>query len=469
MAAVQRKPPTELLQQVRRTVDRYDMLRAGDRVLIAVSGGPDSVALLGTMVALSAEYDIELCVAHLNHQLRGAESLRDQQCAEMAAQRLGFPCVIGTTNGLRGAANLEGRAREQRYAFLENTAQARKCTKIATGHTRDDQAETVLMRLLRGTGCDGLVGIHAVRDGHVIRPLIECSRQQVLGFLQAVGLPFCLDSSNEDRSRVRNRVRHEVIPLLQSISPDVTRKLASTAAIVAGEVRLLDEHVEAIVAPLRSTDGSLALSTLSQAPPELRPRVVRRWLHHQRGNLHGVNADHIRAIVRLARGRRPNARVRLPGRQLVVREYGQLRFHAVEPSPVCERDQWLTPDSIVESPSGWQLTAELLALDGRNFPRPADLWSLVADADVIRLPLLVRTPRPGDRMRPIGLGGQRKLQDIFVDRKLPLDARRSQPVVESDGTILWVPGVARAEHGLITPATRQTLRVVARKTTIAGA
>jgi tRNA(Ile)-lysidine synthase len=192
-------------------------------------------------------------------------------------------------------------------------------------------------------------------------------------------------------------------------------------------------------------------------------------LQHQRGHLHRVSAEHIRAIVSLAYGTRPNSRIRLPGRQLVVREYGHLRFHAVEPRPVCEPARWLAPNSVVESPPGWQLTAEVLALDGKGFQRPADLWSLVADADVIRPPLLVRTPRPGDRIRPIGMSGQRKLQDIFVDRKLPLDARRSQPVVECDGTILWVPGVARAAHGLITPATRQTLRLVARKTTIAGA
>ncbi len=466
---MQRTTSTALLQQVQRTVDRYEMLQPGDRVLVAVSGGPDSVALLGAMAALSTNYGIDLCAAHLNHQLRGVESLRDPQCTEAVAKRLGIPCVVGASHGLRGAANLEARARERRYAFLAEVAESRACTKIATGHTLDDQAETILMRLLRGTGCDGLVGIHPVRDGRIIRPLIDCARQQVLDFLEALRLPFCRDSSNEDCSFLRNRVRHEVMPLLESISPDAKHKLASAAAIVSGEVKLLDEQVESIVAPLQSGDGSLAISALSRAPAELRPRVLRKWLQHQRGSLRQVSAEHIRAIVRLAFGKQPNARVRLPGRALVVREYERLLFRPVELPPVSAPDQSLASGSVVEAPPGWRLAAEVRPLDSRGSYPPPNLWSLLADAEVIRPPLLVRTPRPGDRMRPIGLGGQRKLQDIFVDRKLPLDARRSQPVVECDGTILWVPGVARADHGLITAATRRILRVVAHKTTIAGA
>ncbi len=457
------------MRQVRRTLDRYEMLGTGDRILVAVSGGPDSVALLGVLAALSTDYGIELCVAHLNHRLRGGESLRDQQCAEMVAARLGIRCVVGTSTGLEGVPNLEAQARTQRYAFLSKVASAQKCTKIATGHTRDDQAETVLMRLLRGTGCDGLAGIHPVRDGFVIRPLIECSRRQVLAFVQAARLPFCLDSSNADRRFVRNRVRHEVMPLLQSISPGAPRRLACTAAIVAEEAKLLDERVEGMVAPTRSPDGSLGISALRHAAAGLRPRVVRRWLQEQRGDLHRLTAAHFRAIIDLARGGCPNGRVRLPAGHLVVREYERLRFRPVASLPTVEPARWLEAGSAVESAAGWRISAEVLAPEDGQFRRPPDLWSLAADAEVIRTPLRVRTARPGDRIRPLGLGGQRKLHDIFVDRKVPLDARRTHPVVECDGAIVWVPGLARAAHGLITPATRRALCLVALKTGIAGA
>jgi tRNA(Ile)-lysidine synthase len=443
------------------------MLGAGDRVLVAVSGGADSVALLAALVALSSRYRSELCVAHLNHQLRGDEARRDQQCSEMLAARLGVRSIVGCHAGLSGRSNLEARAREARYAFLTETAERQGCTKIATGHTLDDQAETVLMRLLRGTGGDGLAGIRAVRDGWVIRPLIECSRQQILAFLHAWELPYCSDSSNEDRRFLRNRVRHEVMPLLRSINPDVARQLASTAAIVAGEAGVLEQRV-AMLASMPLDGGSFPVSALGQVPAELHGRLLRRWLREQRGSLHRLTAAHLRAIVSVARGRQPNARVRLPGGEMVVREYDRLRLRSWPAAAAVEPIRWLAPGSCVDLASGWRIRADVSVLEAGNWQQPRNLWHMVADAEAVRQPLMVRVPRPGDRVRPIGLAGHRKLQDIFVDRKLPLDARRTCPVVECNGEILWVPGVVRGQPGLMTPTTRRVLHLVAEKTAVAA-
>jgi tRNA(Ile)-lysidine synthase len=461
--AVQRSPSTALLQQMRRTLTRSAMLTPGDRVLVAVSGGPDSVALLAALVVLSDALAIEVRAAHFNHQLRGAESRRDQQCAEVVTERLGVRCIVGDAVGLACTCNLEANAREQRYSFLTRTAAAEACTKIATGHTMDDQAETLLMRLLRGSGADGLVGIHAARDGRIVRPLLECSRQQVLAFLKAHALPFCEDSSNCDRRRLRNRVRHDVLPLLRSINPDVVRTLASAAEILAGETRLLEADARA---RLPAGAAGLPVAVIVAAPPALRGRMVRAWLRQRRGDLRRLSAAHVRAVVDLALGQRPSASARLPGGERVARQYDELRWDRNEPPPVDERCQELVAGSAVSLTSGWCIRAELV--EPPPPPRPADLWEVTADAAVVLTPLLVRSARPGDRVRPLGMRGHRKLQDIFVDRKLPRADRWSVPVVEAAGEILWVPGVVRSGAALITAATRSSLRLVAQKTGIAG-
>jgi tRNA(Ile)-lysidine synthase len=443
------------------------MLVPGDRVLVAVSGGPDSVALLGALVTLAEELGISVCAAHLNHGLRGEESLRDQRCAEDVARRFGVPCVVGVADALHRGSNLEARARQQRYAFLSGAAGEQGCTKIATGHTLDDQAETMLMRLLRGTGSDGLAGILAVRDGSIIRPLIECSRAEVLAFLYARELPFCEDSSNRDFRFLRNRVRHEVMPLLAAISPTARRNLAAAAEILRDEAVFLREHDARLLAVALAPDGSLAVPALVGAAAPLRARLVRAWLRERRGDLLGLSGTHFRAVVNVALGPRPNGRVRLPGGQWVVREYGCLRYPGGEEAPVVATEHLLVPGSAVCLQSGWRIGAELESF-GEDWRRPMDLLEAVADAAAVAVPLVVRTLRPGDRIQPLGVRGHRKLQDVMVDRKLPLQARRSCPVVELDGEIFWVPGVVRSNRALVTPATRSTVRLRAQKTGVAG-
>jgi tRNA(Ile)-lysidine synthase len=434
------------------------------------------VALLGVLHRLARRYRLELHAAHFNHRLRGAESDRDQACAAAVAARLGVPCTIGASAGWTTGANREAQAREQRYAFLSEVAAAQGCTKIATGHTLDDQAETVVMRLLRGTGWDGLAGIHPVRDGHIIRPLIECSRAQVVAFLQAYDLPFCEDSSNADPRFLRNRVRHEVLPLLRAINPAVARHLAAVADILAAEGRVLDAQVAPVLrtavlraAVLRTAEDSgagLAISAVRDTP--LAARLVRAWLRQERGSLVRLGAAHVQAVVALARGARPNAQIRLPGGHVVVREYEHLWLRVSAAAVGAPTAHVLLPGAPLQLETGWRLAAELVSASDAP-PLPADLWSLVADADALDGPLIVRGARPGDRIQPLGMRGQRKLQDVFVDRKLPRAQRDTCPVVEAGGAVLWVPGVARSGQALITATTRSVLRLIAENPAIAGA
>jgi len=420
------------------------------------------VALLATLVKLTPVLALNVRAAHFNHHLRGDESQRDQTCAQQIATTLGVPCVVGDGVGLSGASNLEARAREQRYAFLSRAAAAAGCTKIATGHTIDDQAETLLMRLLRGTGWDGLACIQPIREGRIVRPLIECSRQQVLTFLDANALSFCEDSSNNDRRLLRNRVRHAVLPLLRTINPNVTRALASTAEVLAEEAAFLETVSRSRLA---ASPSSLPIAAVLTAPATLRGRIVRSWLKGHRGDVRKLSAAHVRAIVSLAQGQQPGARVRLPEAECVIREYDQLRWQVGEKPVARESPRELVPGSAVSLASGWRISMEVCDAGVSQFP---DLWEMAADADAVPPPLVVRSARPGDRIRPLGLHGSRKLQDIFVDRKLPRASRWSFPVVEAAGELLWVPGMVRSGTALISPETRCVLRLVAQKTGIAG-
>jgi len=441
------------------------MVSPGDRVLVAVSGGPDSVALLGALVALAPMLKIDVGAAHFNHHLRGEESERDQACAQQVATTLGVRCVVGSAVDLCGQPNLEARAREQRYAFLAKVAEAEGCAKIATGHTMDDQAETLLMRLLRGTGWDGMACIQPVRDGRIVRPLIDCSRSQVMRFLTARQLPFCEDSSNRDMHMLRNRMRYEVLPLLRAINPNVVHTLASTAEILSGEAALLEAQARCL---LPASTLALPLTAILAAPPALRGRVVRTWLRARRGDLRRVTTAHIRAVVDLALGERPGARVSLPGGERVVREYEQLRWKTDETAAPVEPPREIVPGSSVSLASGWSIVAELLDAPRLDPRHTQSVWEMTADAATVPAPLLVRGARPGDRVRPMGLQGSRKLQNIFVDRKLPRDERWSYPVVEAAGEVLWVPGIVRSNAALITGETSSTLRLVAWKAGIAG-
>lgn len=460
---MQRNRSAALINRVARTIARHGMAAAGERILVALSGGPDSVALLAALHGLAERLQVHLTAAHFNHGWRGAESDRDQACAEGVATRLGIACVVGSAAAPLARRNREASARAERYAFFERVAAAQGCTRIATGHTADDQAETVLLHLLRGAGWDGLAAIPPVRDATVIRPLIACERPDILAFLDEQGLPFCHDSSNTDRRFLRNRVRYDVLPHLQALNPRATHHLAAAATVAAAERVALDDWAAAMLGP----EAELTVAALHAVAAGLRGRLVRVWLRRHRGSLNRLSAAHVHAVVDLALGARPNVEVALPGGR-VVRAYDALAW-TVDPLPaVPDVDHEIVPGQVVELAGGWRIVAAVDSAVDTPVAPPVDLWTCTADADLVSLPLCVRSGRAGDRIQPLGMTGHRKLQDVFVDRKVPRTVRRSCPVVTVADAVLWVPGVVRSAHALIGPGTRSVLRLSAQKPGVAG-
>jgi tRNA(Ile)-lysidine synthase len=237
-----------MLKRIRKTITDCSLLEREDHLLLAVSGGPDSVALLRVMMLLSSEYDLRLTTAHLNHGLRGAEAQREEAFVRKLCAEMGIACICKTIDirmlQLGSGMSIEEIGREERYRYLDETAEACGAGKIATGHHRDDQAETVLINLLRGCGPEGLKGIPPVRDGRIIRPLLHVGRGEILEFLNREGLSYMTDSSNLSRLFLRNRIRHELIPeLILRYNPGVVEALSHTAEIIRKE----DDYLQAVI------------------------------------------------------------------------------------------------------------------------------------------------------------------------------------------------------------------------------
>jgi tRNA(Ile)-lysidine synthase len=424
----------------------------GEHLLVATSGGPDSSALLLALAELAPQHGWRLTAAHVNHGLRGAEAAIDRDVAALVAARAGVPLVERRLALRRGSA-LEARARRARHRALVAMAVEVGASRIVLGHTADDQAETLLLRLLRGAGRGGLAGMRRAR-GRLLRPLLGATRADVRHFLAARGVAGTIDRSNADLRHARNRVRKLVLPLLAAeFNPAIVRGLAA----LAGRLRDEEDVLDALAAERSAAfvDGEQLDTAVGAEPAALCRRVVRRWLEY--GVRPGVSAEQIERVLALARGTRREV-VALPGPVRVLREGDRLvRRTGRQPAPhaFCVA---IAPGGSAAA-TGWKLTLSPPAprADG-ELPAPRDVQALF-DAEALAGDLIVRSRRPGDRVHLPGVG-TRKLQDVLVDAKVPREARAALPLVELAGEILWVPGVARSTAAAVGPRTRLVVRGV---------
>ena len=450
-----------MIDLVLRTFRRYDMLPRGGRVLCALSGGGDSVALLHLLLDLQERRELVLAgAAHFNHGLRGSDADDDERfCRELTAS-LGVRFVVGRADVREQAKtarrSIEDAARRARYEFLSSAAVELEADAIAVAHTADDQAETFLLRLIRGSGTRGLGGIRP-KAGNVIRPLIDVRREALRSYAHARQLAFREDHSNADVAIPRNKIRHELIPCLEhGFSPGIVEVLAREAASAQeDEDRLQAEAIDlgaSIV--LTSTPTTLDASAFRKLHPALAARVAREALGRLAGERF-VGFDHIRRFTEFVERAADGAAMSLPGQQVLrlgdrivlrpeprrrVRRAGDTEFVSPGESGrggAVFRFPLSIPGEVVLGPQGMAVSADWS--EGM-----AEAGCFVAGAT---LPLAVRSRQPGDRFNPPGLGGRsRKLQDYLVDRKVPRAERDLLPlVVDDDNRIVWVVGYGVAE------------------------
>ncbi len=431
------------LATLRGTVARHGLLARGDTVLAAVSGGADSVALLAGLLALRSDLGITVVAAHLDHGMRGGESTRDRTFVDELARRLDVPCVSETAQIPPG--NFEAEARRIRYAFLERAADQLAATRIATGHTRDDQAETVLLRVVRGAGRRGLGGIRPHR-GRIIRPLLDCDRVQVRGFLVEQGLAWRRDYSNFDLAFERARVRSGFLPALaRELNPRLGRTLADLADLMREEDTLLDR-----LAATAARGQVLATPVLHAIEPVLARRAIRLWWQRH-GSGQRLGRRHLEAVRDLAARSSDDGEVAVPG-GAIVRERNQLDFRAGS-APVRTLDHWelpLVPGAELVTPGGWRLS---LVASSPDPGMPPGETACLIDADRSGATFVVRNRRPGDRLRAHGLDGHTTIKRLFASRHVPRHRRDDHPVVVCDGEVLWVPGCGRSDAALVGPTT----------------
>ncbi len=435
--------------RIRLAIRRYGLFRAGDGIVMAVSGGPDSVALLHALALAARGEGWKLHAAHLHHGIRGDEADADENLVRGHAARLGIPFHGSRLDPdlLRGPG-IEARARRVRYAFLHEVARRTGAGRIATGHTRDDQAETVLLRLLRGSGARGLSGIRPRREDGVVRPLLLTSRAEVIAYLARGKLAFREDATNRDPRFLRNRVRHEVLPLLRSLSPRIDERLSALADSLRADADCLEEITARVrrardTAPGDGLDGAWLLDL---------PEAIRRRVTGAALRAAGTPPDRVASAIvaildalaeegsasRLIELRGGNtAQVDRAGVQIGKPADRALRSEFPEPF-----DLPLASPGVTLLPGGRSIEATI-----REEAPPVSSDIAIFDLATIVAPLRVRSRRPGDRIRPRGFGRSRKVQDLLTEARVPRAERDRVPIVVMGNEVIWVVGLRASEIG----------------------
>lgn len=444
-----------LVARVHAFASRHDLWTPDTRIVAAVSGGSDSVGLLFILHALQLDGRLRLAgAAHLHHHIRGERADADAAFVQALANRLGLLLVMGHADvpalAREGRHSLEVAGRQARLAFFRQALTDTGAHSVALAHTRGDQAETVLLRLARGAGPRGLAGM-SPRAGHRIRPLLEVGRGEVRRWLEALGETWREDATNEDVTVARNRLRHEVLPRLAALNPRVEDALARAARIHLADADLLDELAGAEADRLVTRcDGEvwLDLDRLGRLPEALARRVVLRAFETLDPS-RAYGWEETDAVLRIGAARaRDIGRVRLERKE----GRGVLRIRDTVTAKAADGVSLsLDVPGVVRHPAGWwEVVAEgpmpVAEAPGRQSDRA------VVDAAVAGRSLTVRTWQAGDRVEPLGLGGRKKVQDVFVDRKVPRDERARVPVVvDARGRIVWVAGHVVSEVARVTP------------------
>jgi tRNA(Ile)-lysidine synthase len=466
------------IDRVAGIITRYSMLERGDRAGVAVSGGADSMALLELLHRLSAPLGTELLVVHVNHALRGAESEGDEEFVRARAAALDLEVAVARAPIESG--NLEQEARRLRREFFQECMAKRGLRRVALGHTRSDQAETVLFRLLRGSGLAGLAGMRPVTEDGLIRPLLTSSREEVRAWARAEGIVWREDSSNTSRQFARNRLRNETMPLLaREFNANLEAVLAGVAQLARDEENYWAQQIEPLyqeIAKRNELGSILQVERLSALHPAVQRRLIRRALQEAKGDLRSLDFAHVEAVLRICHSEHGHDRVIVPGvdalrsfDQLLLARPGALnsepRNFRVDLQPGVEH-----PLPASESSSIFVNWAEYAGENYVTFKEDQTLVTEVADLDGDALArqgepihLFARNWEPGDELRRPGHKGADKIKSLFQANRVLLWERRHWPVVVAGGEIVWTRGFGVSASYASSAGSRRVLRLEYRR------
>jgi len=490
-----------LPERVLHFIQEHHLVSSRHRLLVAVSGGPDSVCLLHILAKLQEELGTRLYVAHLNHQLRGAESEADAQYVSDLARHLDIPATIEQRDvkgyQARTHISLEEAAREVRYTFLAQAARSMGADRVAVGHTIDDHIETILMHLIRGTGTRGLRGLQPYAEWKsktdsltIIRPLLQVSREETAGYCHRHDLKPRIDASNLSLSPLRNRIRHQLLPLLRSYNPRVDEALLRTARIASDDLAFLDKEIARVwdeIAQERENTIILDKEKFGQLPSALKRHLLRASIEKLLGNIMDIETRHIEQIM-AALTKPAGKRLSLPGGLIFSIDYDKYLLGqdpaTLSPLPTLSDEFPLKVPGETSLPD-WHIEAtiidrEQMAEKGKperalapseiTTPLPLDkgkgtkgmglmnnLFTAYFDLDKTGERLIVRSRQPGDRFQPLGMSQPKKLNEFMIDAKIPQTWRQRIPIICSPEHILWVVGWRIDDRVKVTDNTKQIL------------
>jgi tRNA(Ile)-lysidine synthase len=467
-----RKPVDKrsLDQRVLDFIQARRLISGGEIVLVAVSGGQDSVCLLHVLNNLQSVLDIKLHVAHLNHQLRGKEAAADARYVAALAKKLGIPCTVEKRDVLsyqkEHGLSLEEAAREVRYGFLASVAEAVGADLVAVGHTLDDQAETILLHLVRGTGTKGLRGLrpaagwpYAGGKLQIIRPLLEVRREETGAYCTDFNLQPRQDATNLSLEPLRNKVRLELLPLLKSYNPQMVEALQRAARLAGDDIEYLESEAVKIWPQLVRMLGNAVIlekKALGNLPVSMQRYILRRAIEQTAGNLKDIEARHIEELIH-GLNKPAGKKISLPYGLVFAIDYENYRLEKVhsEASPLAE----LTGEYAVKIPGEttvpcWKIKAALVKT---MVAKKTDGFTAYVDYSKTGNKLIVRSRKTGDRFQPLGMQQTKKIGEYMLDAKIPQELRENIPIVVSAAGIVWVAGYRIDERVKVTETTKKIL------------
>jgi len=455
-----------LLHRVKRTIDHYHLLNQGDRLVVGVSAGVDSMVLLHLLNACRHTFNLSLIVAYVNHGIRPKEPEKEADLVREECERLHLPFECGTFNAKEfqrvGKFSLQEAARRLRFHFFEQILQKYDAQKIALGHHADDQVETVLLRLMRGAGLQGLKGILPIREGKVIRPLLEVWRHEIEAFASENNIPFLMDSSNLKEDYLRNRLRLSLIPLLEKeYQPNLKEILLRTSANLREENDYLEREAEKVYQNMVEGKGdtlTFQYPVYRSLHPAIQWRVIQKMLR----TIYGEEKEDLEISQMFKRLKQPAPSfvLEFPLGICMEKRYetvsiGKQRVETIPPFEV----ELVSPGRTLIKEIGREVLTEEMDVQGRSgMPRVSSETAFL-DYQVLQFPLRLRNFRPGDRFQPLGVKGSQKLKEFFIDHKIPRFERSKIPLLISGERIVWVVGHRIDECARISDRTKRILKV----------
>jgi tRNA(Ile)-lysidine synthase len=452
-----------MIKKVLNTIEKYKLLDKGDCIVVALSGGSDSTALLVALAQIASLLNFSIIVAHYNHGLRGTHSDEDEKYSQELAGKFGVVFVSEKMDfKLRQkGVSPEDFYRQQRYQFLNKVAEDYKAQKIALGHNIQDQAETVLLNLLRGSGLEGLKGILPMREGKFIRPLIEVTRDEIIAFLSEAGISYCSDSSNDSNIYLRNKIRSQLIPYLkEKFNPKIVENLAQMAEILRQDddyiCNSVKQSLESTYIQNQPDEISLNIEYLKGLAPSIRSRLLKKILENLSPEKNGFSFTNIKALEMLALAAESGKRISLPLGIEAKREYDHLILTLDNASlrQVDYEYQANIPGIIHVKEINRTISVEKITRDKMDLQSKNKIY---LDLDKIQQPIVLRNRRDGDSFQPLGMKGKQKIKSLFINQKIPRDKRNEVMLLIDQDSVIWIENMHLSERVKISPQTKNIL------------